>query len=224
MDMENFAQKYHAFCSRFWPVIPLSYIVGSGISYAKFRLFHLIGILYFVDVLLHLKSYKIKKYEIPFILFFIWELLTIFWAASITLSLRYLFCLGNGYVLIFLVKNYVSGSREELQKFLRIIFVFNFGVMCLGVCETVGLFRWPYSLYSLTFHNSNLDELMKFYNTDSVGIAYLKSLPSVFFWNSNDLCFYLISTLPLLLITHFKEKWFKSIYLLLIFWILLANT
>lgn len=96
--------------------------------------------------------------------------------------------------------------------------------MGLGVLETLGVFRWPFNKYSPSFYSNNLTELLNFYNTDLNGLAYFKSLPAVFFWNSNDLCFYLISTLPFLLIVNIKEKWFKYFYLILVFWILLANT
>ena len=205
-------------------ILPMSYIIGSGISYNKFRLFHLLAMVYFIDVIINFRQLKARRWDLPMLVFLIWETITIFWASNFNISLRYLFCLGNGVVLLFLSGFYFNGSDEMLERFLKFIFRFNFGIMIVGVMEIFGIFRWPKNFYTETFYNSDVTKLLAIYKTDLAGLAYLKSLPAAFFWNSNDLCFYIMATLPLIFIVKNESRYFKYAYFLLTFFILLVNT
>jgi hypothetical protein len=222
--MENLNQKYHHFCSKFWLALPISFVMGSGIAYGKLRLFHLICLAGIIDYIFNFRILKPEKWDVSFLLFVVWESLSFIWSADKALSLRYLFCIGNGIILIFLSRYYIEQTKFELAKILNLIFKFNFFMMCLALLEILGLFRWPLNLYSPIFYNHNISELLEIYKTDLAGLTYLKSLPSVFFWNSNDLCFYLISTLPFLFLTKIKKNWFKYFYVLILMVILIANT
>ena len=222
--MEKLNQKYHHFCTKYWLALPISFIIGSGIAYVKFRLFHLICIAGIVDYIFNFRKIKMEKWDIPFLLFVGWECLSFFWASDKLLSLRYIFCIANGALLLFLSRNYIEQTKVEPSKIFNIIFRFNFFMMFFAALEILGVFRWPFNFYSPIFYNHNVSELLEIYKTDLAGLAFLKSLPSVFFWNSNDLCFYLISTLPFLLLTKIKEVWFKYFYILFALIILVANT
>lgn len=221
--MEKGLQAYDSFCKKIWMILPLSFVVGSGVAYGKFRLFHLIGLLYVVPILLRIKIIRPLKWEIPFLLFVAWEFISILWAPDKDLSLRYLFCLANGLFLIFSIKCFLDNSENNLQKFLKVLFYFNLLMIGFGFFETLGLLRWPFSFYSPSYYGNNIEELMQIYKTGLEGLWFVKTQPAIFFWNTNDLCFYLVTTLPFVFITKIGKEWLKYIYIFLLYWILFAS-
>lgn len=221
--MEILKQKINVYCERYWFLLPITFIIGSGVTYGKFRLFHLFSLFFLLPIILKLKDKKIERWEISFCLFVLWEIVSSAWASNRFNSFRYLFCLLNGVFLIYSVKSFVNTGPNELQKILKKIYCFNYFMLVFGFFETLQLVRWPSNLYSFSYYSKNIPELLSHYSTNIEGLWFVKTLPSVFFWNTNDFSFYLVSTLPFIFLVEIKQKWTRVLYLLLLLWVLIAS-
>ena len=129
--------------------------LGVSISYSDFYFFHFMLLVNGIFFLLRLKYSKSKldisiffdRSIIILIIIFLWYLLSLFWAQSFELGIKYIFYLFCGFTVLIGIVNF-SSSLEKLNKLFKILSILIFIEIMIAFAESFTTFRMPISSYS----------------------------------------------------------------------------
>ncbi len=209
-----------------YSLLLISALAGPGISYSYLYLFHPVWVLslaaLFNNQTLIRETWRNKPTRLHYLFFagtLAWFAVEIIWAANKTYALKHLFYIMAGWSLSFILilKN---NKEDQLKLTLRILFIMISVEMAVSVLEMTGIFRWPVSKLSDTvsfFGRKN--ELQYIVTSKEIG-EYIKTVPTGFHWNSNNLCTFLSLVFPFFLL-H-KKIWISILWSLLIVTIIVA--
>ena len=129
--------------------------IGIAISYSDFYLFHLVisilGLLWIINF--KENKYKLdisllsKKHIRILIPIFAWYLLSLFWAPSLELGLKYIFYIFCGIVILLNVVSF-SKNINNLNKIFNVLSYLIIFEIIIGLFESFSTFRMPISSYS----------------------------------------------------------------------------
>lgn len=202
----------------------ISSIIGPALflpMFPKVYFFHIIfGAILFLSVCQLLMAGRalariggIKKYIAFFIIWFLWILISSFWAENKALAIQYILIYATMFSFLGFLVVY-NKDKNYFRDTLKIIF-FSFSTALLaGSLEAFTSFRLPISPYA------NLENR----DISPVTIQYLKTVPTSFFFNPNNYASFLSFSLPFILfaINYTSSKKIK-IYLAVIALLLIIN-
>ncbi len=186
-----------------------SAFVGTGVSYGKIYLFHILFIaltaysLWFkkLDFSATPKGYA-TKFPLVLALFFS---LSIFWTPSYSEGFRYLAYLFMACGIIYLPLLIIR-SEVELKKSIRLIGILSAVEILIGFLEHFTSFRYPISPYSRSISLFKRD--FKIGNDISESaLEYVLSSPTGFHWNPNNFSAVMVILLPFFFCA--KNWWIK---------------
>lgn len=204
------------FSLRFEKIILLffaSVVMGSGIGYSSLYLFHIVLVLLFSTWVycsfngLNVYLYKPKTPSFYFLVFmFIWYAISIIWSIEPVYTIRYLFYLLMGLSIVFLTVSYVVNEYkyEKVFSVLKLFFVIEIIIAWLEIYTPFRLPTSPYSEYANAFAR----KATLFYKFDSEIVETIKSTPTAFFGNPNNLSVVIVSLLPFFL---FSKSWLVKV-------------
>lgn len=169
----------------------ISSIIGYWIhvpKYNKIYLFHLMLFIYIVNELFNLmfgkQKISVNGYSFKYILFLlIWYcyiVMSYFWSESFSLYLQFtiIYTIMLSFTIVIICNNQNISQLELSFDALGLIFIM---VVAIGLLEAFKVIRLPNSPYARDFTG--------IYKEETIG--FLKSVPTVFFGNPNDLGTYL---------------------------------
>ena len=185
-----------------------SAIIGVAISFSDIYLFHLI-----LSILTIIWIYKFKenKYRLNLDIFsdnhskvllvvLSWYLLSLLWAPSLVLGLKYMFYLICGIIITFSFI-YFSKSIEDLNTIFKVLSFFITIEIIIALAESFTSFRMPISSYS-SFAMLFGKDPINFSEFGDIFIYSKISPPTGFHWNTNDLAICMIISLPFFLCSN----------------------
>ena len=180
-------------------------VMGVGVSYGNFYLLHLILILLCFVWFFKLKnqSYKLSfkiftnNYIRLFIIILGWYVLSLSWAPSLELGLKYIFYLFCGISMIISIV-YLSKNFSELNSILNVVSLFIIIEMIIALLESFTSFRMPISSYSQLATYFGKDPI-NYSDFDNIYFLSKISPPTGFHWNTNDLAVCMAISLPFFL-------------------------
>tara|TARA_Y100001958_G_C21246151_1_gene576388 strand:+ start:886 stop:2217 length:1332 start_codon:yes stop_codon:yes gene_type:complete len=183
----------------------VSAFMGVAISYSDFYLFHFMLLIFLVVSIYQIKNNEflldisiLKKNYVPtLIIFLLWYTLSLFWAPSIELGLKYIFYITCG---LTITLSFISFSItiKNLNKIFNILSVFVLIEISIGLIESFTSLRMPISSYS-SIAVSFGKEPINFSELDNIFLYSNVRPPTGFRWNTNDLAICMIISLPFFL-------------------------
>lgn len=176
-------------------------IIGLGISYGKLYLFHIALLTYGIIGLFSLKTYKNELLKVinepPYLILIIiilWYLLSTVWSGHKVSALIYTIYWIFGALIIFSFR-IPDKDIIENKKIFKIISIIVFVELVICFLEGFTSFRFPISPY---FDNVSLfgREISYDINLSPEIIKDLKSTPTGFRWNPNDLATMMVLIIP----------------------------
>lgn len=185
-------------------------IVGPGAAYHKVYLFHVLLLLIFINYILNLfKENKIKISDFSnqsirfWLVFLLWNMFSLVWSIEFGYTIQYLFYIGNGILLIYLISIYIS-DLNKLTDLIKVLLITGSTEISISLLEIFTSFRYPlspFSKYSVVFGYNGFDETMY----SERALNYLEITPTGFMGNPNDLAIVLTLILPYFLIIKNKK-------------------
>ena len=185
-----------------------SAVIGIGISYGDFYLFHFFLFALFMVLLVQLKNLNLKlpfkkrfgNYDLLFLVMFIWYAISIFWAPDIGYAGKYIFYIFCG-ISISMTIIYFSTTGEKLSALFKTIGTVLLVDLFFALLESFTSFRLPVSPYS---------SLLPYFGKEAVNFSAFDNLfvysdfrpPTGFHWNTNNLAIGMMMTLPFFLCSH----------------------
>lgn len=191
--------------------------IGVGISYGKFYFFHFVAfptmflLLYYVFFSPRIVT-KQKGYTF-FYFFCGWSFLSILWSLNKSYSLIYLFYLFCGGIILCSTMYWMNSLNMQLRIFKSLIYVVSADIL-FSLLEVFTQFRLPISPFSkwLSFFGRSSANFIS-ENT----MLYVKSTPTGFHWNPNNLSAVMIMVLPFFLFSSKKRiKFLGALTILLL--------
>jgi len=175
-----------------------SSVIGVGISYGDYYLFHLIlsilGIVWVYQLKenrykLNINSFSQNHIFFLFIMFF-WYSVSLMWAPDTQLALKYVFYIfcGLTITLSIIYFSITINKLNDLYKFLSVFFIIE---LLVALAESFTSFRMPissYSKYASYFGKEPVD----FFSYDNVFFYSDFTPPTGFHWNTNNLAISMI--------------------------------
>jgi len=183
----------------------ISSVIGVGISYGDFYLFHLLLVLLLISGLLKLKETEFKfislkppgNFELLFIIMVLWYSFTILWAPNIIYAFKYLFYLGCGISIAWLIIIFTKEERQYKTLFKSIGIIFTIELI-IALLESFTAFRLPISPYSSLVGFFGKEPIQNIDFGFSMGNSNLQP-PTGFHWNTNNLAISMLMMLPFIL-------------------------
>lgn len=182
-------------------------ICGSAIGYGHFYLFHFVLILILFVLLLSNKNFVsynviLTPFCVFFIFFIFWYLTGLIWSYNKLLTLQYIIYLLLGFSVIVIFSTWVTTIERYKYAFkiIRNTVILEFIIVLLEILNIFRLPTSPFSDYAVLFNRKATDFGM--YNDDI--ITLLKSTPTGFYGNPNNLAIFVTSTLPFFLFSKNK--------------------
>ncbi len=180
-------------------------ILGVAVSYGNLYLFHII--LIFISFMslykIKKKSFKFNfkiltsKYVRSFLIIIAWYAISLLWAPSLELGLKYIFYLFCGISLIISIV-YLGKSLSHLNRIYRVASFFIFIEIIIALLESFTAFRMPISSYSKLATHFGKDPI-NYSAFDNIYNLTRISPPTGFHWNTNDLALCMAISLPFFL-------------------------
>lgn len=199
---------------RIFLLLMASAVMGSGVGYSKVYLYHLIfSCFLFIWTFHSIRNrqrtlYWPKNNFIYFLVFFfLWYVLSIFWSLDTLYAVTYIYYLFIGVSLVFLICAYTN-SRERYIAVFKTLAIVSIIALILGLLESFTSFRLPtspYSDYATLFGRKGTD----FSEFESDIQALIKSAPTAFWGNPNNLAVAMVLLVPFFLMQN--KKIFKLI-------------
>ncbi len=185
-----------------------SAVIGIGVSFADFYLFHFFLFALFMVLLATLKNMNLKlsfkkrygNYDLLFLVMIVWYAVSIIWAPDIGYAGKYLFYIFCG-ISISLVIIYFSTTTKRLGVLFKIIGGTLLVELLFALLESFTSFRLPVSPYSslLPYFGKGAVNFSEF---DNVFVYSDFRPPTGFHWNTNNLAIAMVMILPFFLCSH----------------------
>ena len=180
-------------------------VLGSGIGYSKLYLFHIALVLFAISfvyyISMHDKQMTLRWPKNGFIYFlyfmFSYYALSILWSIEPLYTLRYLFYLLVGTSIVFLMNAYINDRQKYVSVF-KVLSIFFIIAIIIALLEAFTSFRLPTSPFSdyATLFGRKATDYMGFESTVQ---ALIKSVPTSFWGNPNNLAVAMVLILPFFL-------------------------
>ena len=183
----------------------VSAFFGVSISIGDFYLFHFIVIIFFISQFYQTKKNKyrlnvnnfLEKYSKIIFVFCLWYLISLFWAPSLEMGIKYIFYIFCGTTIVYSVTFYTK-NMTGLNKFFRLMsFLISLEIL-IALIESFTNFRMPISSYSSIAYLFG-KEHTSFFEYDKILYYSNLSPPTGFRWNTNDLAISMVIALPFFL-------------------------
>jgi len=182
----------------------ISIVLGSGVGYGHLYLFHIALMILFLSWLFfsfYGRSACIVKPRSCYFYFFVcmicWYSLSLVWSIAPLYTLRYLVYIALGFSVVFVVTVW-SKNEERYQSIFNIIkWVFILEI-CIALLESFTPFRMPtspYSEFAYVFNRKGTD--FDIFSDDVISL--IKSAPTGFLGNPNNLAVVMVTILPFFL-------------------------
>ena len=185
-----------------------SAVIGIGISYGDFYLFHFFLFSLFMVLLVQWKNLNLKlpftkrfgNYDLLFLVMFVWYAISILWAPDIGYAGKYIFYIFCG-ISISMTIIYFSKTGEKLNALFKTIGAVLLIDLFFALLESFTSFRLPVSPYS---------SLLPYFGKEAVNFSAFDNLlvysdfrpPTGFHWNTNNLAIGMMMALPFFLCSH----------------------
>ena len=185
-----------------------SAVIGIGISYGDFYLFHFFLFSLFMVLLVQWKNLNLKlpftkrfgNYDLLFLVMFVWYAISILWAPDIGYAGKYIFYIFCG-ISISMTIIYFSKTGKKLNALFKTIGAVLLIDLFFALLESFTSFRLPVSPYS---------SLLPYFGKEAVNFSAFDNLlvysdfrpPTGFHWNTNNLAIGMMMTLPFFLCSH----------------------
>ena len=185
-----------------------SAVIGIGISYGDFYLFHFFLFFLFMVLLVQWKNLNLKlpftkrfgNYDLLFLVMFVWYAISILWAPDIGYAGKYIFYIFCG-ISISMTIIYFSKTGEKLNALFKTIGAVLLIDLFFALLESFTSFRLPVSPYS---------SLLPYFGKEAVNFSAFDNLlvysdfrpPTGFHWNTNNLAIGMMMALPFFLCSH----------------------
>ena len=183
----------------------ISAFIGVSISYKDFYIFHffllILSFFWFHQFRKNEYTLKIdflsKNHILTLIIFLFWYAVSLLWAPSLELAIKYIFYIFTGLIIVLSIVTY-SDKIYKLNKLISILSTFVIIEILIAILESFTDFRMPISAYSSLspFFGKELPEFSIF---DTVLLSSRITPPTGFRWNTNDLAMCMIIVLPFFL-------------------------
>jgi teichuronic acid biosynthesis protein TuaE len=184
-----------------------SAVIGSGVGYSKLYLYHLILFFFLTSWVVYsfcnkqTTLYWPKNNYFNFLLFlFSWYALSILWSINALYALTYLYYLFVGISLVFLICAYIN-TRERYLRVFKTLAVISTVALILALLESFTPLRLPtspYSDYAALFGREGIE----FAEFESNIQALIKSAPTSFWGNPNNLAVAMVLLMPFFLMQN----------------------
>ncbi len=196
-------------------ILIASAVIGQGVAYKSIYLFHIVSLLFVGDFIITNKLQKgleaIKSY-LPLLAILTVPFLSLMWTDEIgKAELVYLYGIST-IAASFILSS--IGMKLSPRTTLLSLGAITFISLVIGYGESMGLIRYPLSVYSNLNWIAGRDYTYTKYNT----------IPTGFAWNPNDFATFLCAVLPILYGTTKRkvQKWGSVIAIFLL--IILSNS
>jgi len=185
-----------------------SAVIGIGISYGDFYLFHFFLFSLFMVLLVQWKNLNLKlpftkrfgNYDLLFLVMFVWYAISILWAPDIGYAGKYIFYIFCG-ISISMTIIYFSKTGKKLNALFKTIGAVLLIDLFFALLESFTSFRLPVSPYS---------SLLPYFGKEAVNFSAFDNLlvysdfrpPTGFHWNTNNLAIGMMMALPFFLCSH----------------------
>ena len=185
-----------------------SAVIGIGISYGDFYLFHFFLFSLFMVLLVQWKNLNLKlpftkrfgNYDLLFLVMFVWYAISILWAPDIGYAGKYIFYIFCG-ISISMTIIYFSKTGKKLNALFKTIGAVLLIDLFFALLESFTSFRLPVSPYS---------SLLPYFGKEAVNFSAFDNLlvysdfrpPTGFHWNTNNLAVGMMMALPFFLCSH----------------------
>jgi len=185
-----------------------SAIIGIGISFADFYLFHFLLFALILVYLLQVRSIGLKlnfgkrigNYDLIFFWMILWYSFSIFWAPDIGYAGKYIFYIFCG-ISISMTIIYFCKTEEKLNALFKTIGGVLLVELVFALLESFTNFRLPISPYSSFLHYFG-KEAVNFSELDNIFVYSDFRPPTGFHWNTNNLAIAMVMILPFFLCSH----------------------
>lgn len=201
----------------------LGSFVGVGISFGKVYLFHVMVPLMLWDLFKNKITFTLTKKTSYFVLFPIllcfYYLSSISWAPIQKYAVEYFlfYSMGSFILYTLLIKISSENKLKQVVKWIAIYFTIE---MMICFLESISNFRYPISPY-----NDWVDIFAHKYsiagNLSPEIVTAIKTVPTGFHWNPNNLASMMCGILPFIL--YMKNSWKKLVLFSLTFYVLLVT-
>jgi teichuronic acid biosynthesis protein TuaE len=185
-----------------------SAVMGSSVGYSKLYLFHIVLVGILLSCLLvfgwrgELKSFKTTNEKSLWIfnLMFLWYAFSILWSINPAYSFQYLFYIFIGLAIVLLMNFYIVNLNKFLDVF-RVLKFFFVLALLIALLEAFTPFRLPtspYSDYAVFFGRKGTD----FIEFESEVQALIKTTPTSFWGNPNNMGVAMVLMLPFFLLSN----------------------
>jgi hypothetical protein len=199
--------------------------IGVGISFKNLYLFHF-AIPLFLFYLLVNKNFKsqlkpilLRKINLSFIGILIVLIISILWAESKVAAVNYIIQYCVGISIVFALQFFIQ-TKSQLNFYLKYVGGTLLSLLILiGLLESFTPFRWPVSAYSDFNEFFGRSDLISNLREIELIKGYSDASPSVFFWNTNNLAYFIGMILPFFL----NWKWKNVLVVVLLVLLLLFS-
>ena len=184
-----------------------SAVIGVALSFGDLYLFHLVLLIVLAVSFLNIKnnnfrlklSFFLGNYSKSLFIIFFWYIISLIWAPSLELGLKYIFYIFCGLVLTSSIVYYSKTifNLDQIFKVLSLLFTLE---IIIALLESFTNFRMPVSSYS-SISNLFGKDPVDFDIYDNIFLYSVFLPPSGFHWNTNDLAISMTIALPFFLCT-----------------------
>ena len=201
-----------------------SMLLGPGVAYSFFYLYHAILVVKIGWALLSLLSQK--KYKLPVIkqtgpiyLFIVLTALSLLYSHSPAAGLIYGFYLIIGLTIVTQIVSFCP-SAYSLRNVYKLMSVVAIIITLIGLAELLTAFRWPFSEYSsfAPYFGREPKDLSHF---SDLQIILVSAMPASVYLNPNNFSVFLVIVLPFAFFMH--KSSFSRIFIALICVLILST-
>lgn len=209
---DNRFEQIQSLCLPYASLLILSAWIGVGLSYSKLYFFHIALLVFFwrfsaAYIARSCPSISVPRSAIVPIFFLAWMFCSLFWAADVIATIKYLFYYSFGLSLLLIV-GIVFGSSKYLKRAVSIILAVVCVELVLAILEFTTPIRYPISPYSGYAHLFGHSNYIAVSWTEAM-IQFALSAPTGFHWNPNNLAAAFVLILPFSLFS--ESVWIRRL-------------
>lgn len=128
----------------------ISIIMGSGLSFNKIYLYHILLVVIIIFGLKNIHKVKYRKDELLLYIFFLYSFIRIFLSENLILGLKNQIYILIGISIYLNMKNLLRKNEKKVLSLIKYLYIFS---CFIGVMEVLRLKRWYTSLYDISLNS-----------------------------------------------------------------------